>query len=130
MRIPFPGNERGMILIEVIVSMVLLAGGMVGALQMLIVSQNGLNSSRERVHAAVLAQAFIEEMQALSFDNLTRMNSRGEEVIEGVTREWEMTSGPMGLGGVTLRVVGRWMDRKGRVSRVEIKLFRPSGMVP
>lgn len=130
MRIPFADNERGAIFIEVMVSMVLLAGGMVGALQMLVIAQNGLNASRDLVHEAVLAQALIEEMQALGYEKLAGGDPRGEEVIEGKTREWELTPGPMGLSGATIRVVSRRTDSRGRASRVEIKTFQPSGRVP
>ncbi|HEY5648727.1 MAG TPA: hypothetical protein VIU33_04455 [Nitrospiria bacterium] len=117
-------------MIEVIVSLFLLAGGMLGALQMVLAAQNGLNSSRDRVRAIALVQSFIEERQTPYYRLGLGGEVRGRDVIEGVIREWEVLQAPMGLDGVTLRAAGRWTDQHGKPFRVEVILYRPSGVVP
>lgn len=121
---------RGFSLIEVVVSMLILAIGMVAGLGMTQAGQNGLEAGRRLSYATGLAQAKMEEEAAISYTDLLRGNLEGEDEMDGFSRTWAIQPNAPGTRFLTIQITVEWKDKTGRPHRVQLATLRAEGVVP
>ncbi len=123
-------NQSGGVLLEILVALVLLSGGMVAGLEMTRAAQLGLDSSWKRVRAMTLAQSLIEEKRALPYVQMIGGPSQGRESFGDIIRQWEVTADSGGSYGATVWVNCSWTGRSGQSNSVVLRLFRSGEQVP
>ena len=123
-------NKCGSSLIEVIVSMILLAIGMMAALGMSQAGSRGLDFGYRISRASGLAQAKIEEVLASSHSELSQANSSEEDEVDGFNRIWSVLQDTPSPDYFTLWVRVEWTDSWGRIHPVEMATVRSLGIVP
>jgi prepilin-type N-terminal cleavage/methylation domain-containing protein len=123
-------NHRGFTLIEVVVSMAILAIGMSAGLGMALASQAGLEAGRRTSYATGLAQAGMEEAVSLPYAGLLEQDRVVEDELDGFRRTRTIRPDTPAAHLVTLQVVTTWRDRTGRPHRVRLVTIRSAGVVP
>ena len=123
-------RQRGFSLIEVVVSMLILAVGMVAGLAITQAGQTGMEAGRHLSEAVGLAQANMEEMRSLSYDELSGGDLESEEDVNGFKRISTVEPDAPGRHFMTLRVTVEWKDKTGRPHRTQLVTVRSTGVVP
>ena len=123
-------NHGGSSLIEVMVSMIILAIGMMAGLGMSQAGSRGLDVGYRISRASGLAQAKIEEILASSYSELSQANSPEEDEVDGFNRIWSVLQDTPGPDYFTLLVRVEWMDSWDRIHPVEMVTVRSKGIVP
>ena len=99
-------NQRGLTLLEVMVSMMILGVSLLLLLNMGMVALNGNDWSNKTTIASQLMQQKLEELRStLKFSN-------GSDTAQGMTREWRVTSEGSNLQKIDITV--KWMDINNR----------------
>src|SRR3972149_10423657 len=101
---------RGFSLIEVVVSMLILAIGMVAGRGMTQAGQNGLEAGRHLSYATGLAQAIMEEEVSISYAELLGGSLEGEDEGDGFRRIWAVQPNTAGTHFLTLHITGAWEE--------------------
>ena len=127
-------DERGFTLIEALIAIGLLAGGMVAVAQLLVISLRMHHLGRSTSEASALATAKIEELNKENFDTaaaiavtpvspdaLTQnVANYFDTATAGYTRRWRVTADPaVNTRFITLRVIPPNVDRN-RFRTVEV----------
>lgn len=123
-------TQRGFSLIEVMVSLLILAIGIVAGLGMTQAGQNGLEAGRRISHATGLAQAMMEEEVSISYAELLGGNLEGEDAVDGFRRTWTVSPDRPGAHWLTIQITVEWKDRTGRSHQVRLVTLRAEGVVP
>ncbi len=82
-----PTHRDGVSLVEVVVAIVIFAGGVLGTLQMGLVARQQARTGEIVTDVWAVAQIKLEEMRAADFDNL----SAGSDTIGGYPASWTVT---------------------------------------
>lgn len=130
MRCDFIGRQTGSSLIEVIVSMLILAVGMMAGLGMTQTGQTGLVFGHQITYATGLVQAKMEESLSMPYAELSRGGLEGEEDLGGFIRTRSILLDQPRLHCLTLRVTVEWRDKAGRPHRVQFATLRAEETVP
>lgn len=123
-------KQDGSSLIEVIMSMLILAVGMTAALGMARTGHAGLETGRRISYLTGLAQAKIEEELSLPYAALLGGDLEGEDEADGFRRTWTILPDTPGAGCLTIRVGMEWSDKTGGTHRMEFITLRTDGVVP
>lgn len=123
-------REKGSSLIEVVVSMLILAIGMVAGLGMAQTGQGGLEAGRRISYAAGLAQAKMEETVSMTYPDLLSGNLEGQDDWGGFVRTWTVLPDTPQPRRSTIRVTVEWKDKAGRPHRMGLVTLRSEGVVP
>src|SRR3989304_2622676 len=121
---------RGFSLIEVVVSMLILAIGMVAGLGMTQAGQNGLEAGRHLSYATGLAQAIMEEEVSISYAELLGGSLEGEDEVDGFRRIWAIQPDTPGTRFLTIQVAVEWKGKTGRPHQMQLVSIRAEGVVP
>jgi len=86
-------QNRGFTLLEVMISLVILAVGLLGLAQLTLISRAGLISSQGMTEATTIAQSKLEELRAVTWDEI----QAGQDTVTGSTgisfeRTWGITT--------------------------------------
>ncbi|HUK55802.1 MAG TPA: prepilin-type N-terminal cleavage/methylation domain-containing protein [Nitrospiria bacterium] len=122
--------QRGLSLIEVVVSMLILAVGMIAGLGMTHAGQAGLDAGRRISTAAAFAQAKMEEEISMSYGTLFQGSLAGEDHPEGFLRTWTIQRNAPCPHCLTIRVAVGWVDKKGRNHSTALVTVRTQSVVP
>jgi prepilin-type N-terminal cleavage/methylation domain-containing protein len=99
----FPRGEKGFTLMEVVISMVIFATGLLMMVPMIVTAQKGNIFASGTTKAAHYLQAKIEEIKN------THNFTSGSDTPEGMTRSWTVTDVNSFLKSITLEMV--WLDK-------------------
>src|SRR3972149_7125136 len=114
---------RGFSLIEVVVSMLILAIGMVAGRGMTQAGQNGLEAGRHLSYATGLAQAIMEEEVSISYAGLLGGSLEGEDEVDGFRRIWAIQPNTPGTRFLTIQGTVDWEDKTGRPHQMELRVL-------
>jgi len=123
-------RQRGLSLIEVVVSMLILAFGMISGLGMTRASQTGLDAGRRISEAAALAQAKMEEEISMPYDALIQGSFEDRDNPEGFIRTCTIQVGAPQPYFSTIHVAVEWTDKTNRTHRLALATVRSKGVVP
>lgn len=146
-------DQRGFSLVEVMISLVILAFGMLGTISMFSASEKALSTSSRMTMALRLAQEKLESKKAVSFESLllddmdgdgileTRMvddSTAGDEVAGdgiytgsdislGIVRRWTVSLNTPIAGIAKIDVVTSWVEDKGIKRSVTLSTIKIDG---
>lgn len=140
-------NEKGFTLLEVLVSMVIFSFGILGVLNMQLLSTTMNVKSRGMTEGVIAAQNKIEELSALDYDNallletvldgVAGFNNTKEQVIDNADQSdltdpryelyWNVANNVPFPNTKKIRVVVRWLQ-KGVASTFEIYMTKTDGV--
>jgi len=99
----FPQGEKGVTLLEVVISMAIFSTGLLMMVPMIVTAQKGNIFANGTTKAAHHIQAKIEEIKN------THNFASGSDTPEGMTRSWTVTDVNSFLKSITLEMV--WLDK-------------------
>jgi type IV pilus assembly protein PilV len=123
-------NHDGFTLIEVIVSMLVLAVGMVAGLGMIQAGLVGIETGRHMTYATGLARAQMEEKLSVPYSDFLRQGLKGEDLFDRYTRTWIVEPDFPNTHLVTIHTVVEWKDTRGKLHRFQVATVRAEGIVP
>jgi len=123
-------RQCGLSLIEVVVSMLILAVGMISGLGMTQASQIGLDAGRRISAAAALAQAKMEEEISMPFDGLIQEPFENQDYPEGFIRTRTIQIDAPYPHFATIHVAVKWTDKTNRTHTLALATIRSKGVVP
>ena len=122
-------NNRGASLIEVLVSMVLLAIGLLGAVCFSRIGSQALSFGDRIAKVSALAQAKLESKLGLSYKDLIAADA--DSVTEdGIQLDWEINRDSPFTDIVTIEVIARWKDGKGIEKRISFIGAKSNQVMP
>ncbi len=123
-----PANKSGLSLLEVLVSMLILAFGILGLAPMIVTSMYSNSFSNDITRANVIAQDKIELMKnQSSFSPLpwVEVTNNLERVFTRTTRvDVDTTDGSVPAGVYRIRVMVNWTDKAGLNRRVNYYTYK------
>lgn len=149
----FIKDQRGFSLVEVMISLVILAFGMLGTISMFSASEKALSISNRMTMALRLAQEKLESKKAVSFESLLLDDLDGDGVLEtrmvddatagdevagdgaytgsdnslGILRRWTVSLNTPIEGIAKIDVVTSWVDEKGIGRSVTLSTIKIDG---
>jgi prepilin-type N-terminal cleavage/methylation domain-containing protein len=123
-------NHRGFSLIEVIVSMLVLAIGMVAGLGMIQAGLVGIETGRHLTYTTGLARAQMEEKLSIPYSDLLRQGLEGQDLFDRYTRTWTVEPDIPDTHLATIHTAVEWKDTRGRFHRFQVAAVRAEGVVP
>lgn len=146
-------NKRGFTLIEVMISLVILAFGILGTIGMFSASDKALGTSNQMTMALRLAQEKLESKKGVNFETLllddldgdgaleTRMtgdSTGGDKVAEngiytgsdtsfGIIRRWTISLNNPVAGIAKIDVVASWTDKNGIQRLLTLSTIKSDG---
>jgi prepilin-type N-terminal cleavage/methylation domain-containing protein len=109
-------KKEGFSLIEVMMSLLVFAIGMLMLVPMVVLSIQGNEYASKSTYASQLAQAKIEELKNRN------LISTSEDIVSGMTREWIVEDVGSNLKKLTVRVT--WLDQDNDEHQVEIITYK------
>ena len=107
-------NDQGASLIEVLVAMVLLAIGLLGAVGFSHVGNQALSYGDQIAKVSALAQAKMEDKFGLPYADLISKNPESDFMQDGIQLTWKINSDDPFIDVTTIEVIARWTDGKGK----------------
>ena len=123
-------RQCGLSLIEVVVSLFILAVGMISGLSMTHASQIGLDAGRRISTAAALAQAKMEEEISFPYDELIHGRPEDDDHPEGFNRTRTLRIDAPYPHFTTIHVAVEWTDKTNRTHTLALTTIRSNGVVP
>ncbi len=123
-------NHNGFSLIEVIVSMLVLAVGMVAGLGMIKAGLIGMEAGRHMTYASGIARAKMEEKLSIPYSDLLNQGLEGLEMIDGYNRTWIVQPDFPDDHLVTIQTTVEWKDSGSKSHRLQVVVVRAEGVVP
>ena len=121
-------NDKGFTLIEVMISMVILAVGVLGLAPLMVLSIYSNTYSQDLTRATAVAQDRIEQMK--NAGNFALMPyTEGPDVIDGtynraVRVDDTSTDGSVPVGVYRIKVTISWTDKKGMTRSVDYFTYK------
>ncbi len=109
-------NERGVTLMEVMIAMIILSVALLMLLNMAVVAIDGNDWSNRTTAASQMMQERLEQIR-----NDGDAAVSGEETVDGVTCEWDITDAGDFLRQVDISV--EWVDVRNRTHRDSLTSF-------
>jgi prepilin-type N-terminal cleavage/methylation domain-containing protein len=123
-------RQCGLSLIEVVISMLILAVGMISGLGMTQASQNGLDAGRRMSTAAALAQDKMEEEISIPYDGLIQGRLEDHDNPDGFIRTRTLQIDVPYPHFTTIHVAVKWTDKTSRTHTLALTTIRSKGVVP
>jgi prepilin-type N-terminal cleavage/methylation domain-containing protein len=129
-------NSRGMTLLEVLISLVILATVLLAMTSLMDIVQQENWYNHHFTVASFLAQGKSEELQNLDYDNVELVDrgdwatpqtigTTGAISANGYyTRQWKITDDTPTTGNKEIEVQTQWTDRSGKVHTVSFKSIK------
>ena len=111
-------NHQGASLIEVLVAMVLLAFGLLGAVGFSNVGSQALSYGEQISRVSALAQAKLEDKLGLSYSDLVSEDPVSGLAQDGIHLTWQVKRDDPFTEIATIEVVAQWTDGKGQKRRM------------
>jgi prepilin-type N-terminal cleavage/methylation domain-containing protein len=122
-------NDRGSSLIEVLVSMVLLAIGLLGSVGFSRIGSQALSHGNQITKISALAQAKIEEKLSLSYIDLVSENTNSI-TQDGIQLSWKINHDDPFTDIATIEVVALWKDARGKEKRISFFGVKSNQVIP
>ena len=122
-------NDRGASLIEVLVAMVLLAIGLLGAVGFSRIGSQALSHGNQIAKASALAQAKMEDKLGLSYTDLVLENT-GSITQDGIQLIWKINRDDPFTDISTIEVIAVWKDSRGKEKRISFFGVKSNQIIP
>ena len=123
-------NDRGASLVEVLVAMVLLAIGLLGAVGFSQVGSQALFHGDQIAKVSALAQAEMEDKLGQPYADLVSENSDSVLIQDGIRLTRKINHDAPFIDIATIEVVARWTDGKGKERRISFVGIKSNQVVP
>jgi len=123
-------NDHGASLIEVLVSMVLLAVGLLGAVGFSRVGSQALSYGDQIAKVSALAQAKMEDQLGLPYADLVSGDPVSDLTQNGIQLTWKINRDDPFADIVAIEVIARWTDRRGKERRISFVGMKSNSVMP
>ncbi len=123
-------NDQGASLIEVLIAMVLLAVGLLGAVGFSRVGSQALFYGDQIAKVSALAQAKMEDKLGLPYADLISEDPGGDLVQDGIQLTWKINRDNPFTDSATIEVIARWADGSGKERRISFVGMKSNPVVP
>jgi len=123
-------NDQGASLIEVLVAMVLLAIGLLGAVGFSRVGNQALFYGDQIAKVSALAQAKMEDKFGLPYTDLISKNPESDLMQDGIQLTWKINRDDPFIDIATIEVIARWTDGKGKERRISFVGIKSNPVMP
>lgn len=123
-------NDQGASLIEVLVAMVLLAVGLLGAVGFSSVGSQALSYGDQIAKVSALVQAKMEDKLGLPYADLISEDPNNDLAQNGIQLTWKIKRDDPVTDIVTIEVVARWTDGRGKERRISFVGMKSRSVVP
>jgi Tfp pilus assembly protein PilV len=125
------GGKEGITILEVMISMVILAFGILGLAPMVVISMHGSSYSGEVTSANALAQARMEQLKSATSFSPLPWYTQETQLYNIYTRETRVddrtTDGTIPLGVYKIKVTISWTDQKEMARSINYYTYKMKG---
>jgi prepilin-type N-terminal cleavage/methylation domain-containing protein len=123
-------NNQGASLIEVLVAMVLLAIGLLGAVGFSRVGNQALSYGDQIAKVSALAQAKMEDKFGLPYDDFISKNPESDLTQDGIQLTWKIKRDDPFIDIATIEIIAQWTDGKGKKRRISFVGIKSNPVMP
>lgn len=108
-----PARERGFSMVELLIAMVVMAIGMLGAAQMIPLAMAGVTQAGLRTRSVQLAQDRLDNLRANDFDAAPLTAGTYSETVDPITVSWTITDNDPMPGTKRIELQASWPSIRG-----------------